>query len=141
MEWLPAPTSHFSGVAWLQKTEHAWSEEEDTIMRTLYTSAEQVHIMRSLPDRTWSRIYERAQDLRLRRRLPHNGPHLFNTYHRTLTYTDLEAVARLVNEQSQKDRMRRVVNDLARRTMRGGLTAHWWLPLDQISYAGGVTPA
>jgi hypothetical protein len=122
------------------KTDHAWSENEDTIMRTLYASAEQEHIMRSLPDRTWSRIYERAQDLHLRRSLPHNGPHPFNTYHRTLTYHDLEAVAGLVSAQDQQDRMRQVVNDLARRTMRGGLTAHWWLPLGQISYAGDTTP-
>jgi DNA invertase Pin-like site-specific DNA recombinase len=122
------------------KTEHAWSEEEDAIMRTLYASAEQEDLMRRLPDRTWSRIYERAQDLQLRRTLPHNGPHPFNTYHRTLTYNDLEAVAGLVSAEIQQDRMRQVVNDLARRTMRGGLTAHWWLLLEQISYAGSVTP-
>lgn len=122
------------------KTEHAWSADEDAVMRELYPHGEQEAIMQRLPDRTWSRIYERAQVLGLRRTLPHNGPHLFNKYHRTLTFVDLDAATQLVDVQDQQERMQHIVNDLARRTMRGGLSAHWWLPLHQISYAGATRP-
>lgn len=122
------------------KTEHAWSADEDVIMREFYPTGEQEAIMRRLPDRTWSRIYERGQDLGLRRTLTHNGPHPFNKYHRTLTFVDLDTVSRLVSTPDQQERMQEVVNDLARHTMRGGLAAHWWLPLHQISYAGVTRP-
>ena len=118
--------------------QHAWSENEDAIMREFYPGAEQFEVIRRLPSRTWSRIYERAQDLGLRRTLPHNGPHPFNKYHRTLTARDLDAAGRLVSTPSQRERTQKIVNDLARRTMRGGLAAHWWLSLSQVSYAGTV---
>ena len=33
-----------------------------------------------------------------------------------------------------RERMRHIINRLAQQTMRGGLSAYWWLPLDSISY-------
>jgi hypothetical protein len=30
--------------------------------------------------------------------------------------------------------MREIADELARGTLRGELSAHWWLPLDEISY-------
>ena len=36
----------------------------------------------------------------------------------------------------QKERIRYIVNRLAQQTMRGSASAHWFLPLDSISYEG-----
>lgn len=33
-----------------------------------------------------------------------------------------------------KERMQEIANELAKETLRGELSAHWWLPLDEISY-------
>jgi hypothetical protein len=59
-----------------------------------------------------------------------------NPYHETMSYDDLAAVSSLVNDSQQQERLREVTNNLARHTARGGLSAHWWLPLDAVSYAG-----
>jgi hypothetical protein len=89
-----------------------------------------------LPCRAWARILDRAQVLGLRRDIPHADPHPFNVYHRTMRYDDLEAAAQLVDDPVQQDRLRELVDSLARQTVSGGLSAHWWLPLDSVSYAG-----
>ncbi len=121
--------------------EHTWSADEDAIMREFYPGAEQFEVMRRLPDRTWSRIYERAQDLDLRRSTSlRKGPRPSNKYHRTLTANDLRAVAKLASTPGQRERMEKIVNGLARRTVRGGLAAHWWLSLKQVSYTGTTKP-
>src|SRR5262249_19000844 len=103
-------------------------------MRHLYSSGSQVEIMQALPGWAWNRIVERAQVLGLRRAISHAGPHPFNVYHRTVSYQDLEAAANLVDEPKQQSRVRQVVDDLARRTLRGALTAYWLFPLDAVSY-------
>ena len=38
--------------------------------------------------------------------------------------------------EEEKQRIRYIVNRLAQQTMRGSASAHWFLPLDSISYAG-----
>lgn len=111
-----------------------WTSEEDEIMRRMYSTESQANIMRELPERAWNRILERAQVLGLRRAVSHAGPHPFNVYHRTVSYRDLEAAANLVDDPEQQNRMRQVVNDLARRTVRGGLSAYWLFPLDAVGY-------
>lgn len=119
-------------------TAEDWTPKEDAVLTEQYHSAPQVQIMQALPSRAWNRILERAQVLGLRRRISHAGPRQFNVYHRTMTYRDLEAAAALVHDPEHQDRLRYVANDLARRTMRGGLSAHWWLPLDAISYGRNI---
>ncbi len=57
-------------------------------------------------------------------------------YHRTVSYGDLEAVMQLMETEEEKARICQVINELAKRTMRGSLTPRWWLPLDTISYMG-----
>lgn len=115
-------------------TSEDWTPAEDAVLTELYRNAPQVQIMQALPSRAWNRILERAQVLGLRRRISHAGPRPFNVYHRTMAYRDLEAAAALVHDPAHQDRLRYVANDLARHTMRGELSAHWWLPLDAISY-------
>ena len=53
-----------------------------------------------------------------------------------MTYQDLEAAAGLVQEQEAKERMQEIANALAKGMLRGELSAHWWLSLDEISYIG-----
>jgi hypothetical protein len=65
-----------------------------------------------------------------------NGPHPVNMYHRTIRYDDLTAAEQLVQGEEEKERIRYIVNRLAQQTMRGSVSAHWWLPLDSISYTG-----
>jgi DNA invertase Pin-like site-specific DNA recombinase len=113
-----------------------WSEEEDTMMRRFYPEKPQVELMKAFPHRSWYRICDRAQVLHLRRSLPHQGRARVNGYHRTMRYDDLEAVAHLGESREEKERLCQIANELAQRTMRGGLSAHWWLPLEGISYAG-----
>lgn len=31
--------------------------------------------------------------------------------------------------------MRQIINELAKKTLRGNLTAYWWLPLDSVSFS------
>ncbi len=38
--------------------------------------------------------------------------------------------------EEEKQRIRYIVNKLAKQTKRGSASAHWFLPLDSISYAG-----
>ncbi len=114
----------------------AWSIEEDNIMRRYYPEKPQIEVMRALPRWAWNRILERAQDLNLRRKVSHNGPHPFNSYHRTMRYDDLMAAEQLAQGEEEKERIRYIVNKLAQQTMRGGLSAYWFLPLDSISYTG-----
>lgn len=122
-------------------TADPWTAREDDAMRSLYPTASQLELMKALPDRAWDRIYKRAQDLGLRRAVKHNGPHPLLQYHRTMSYGDLEVVASLVQEPHEQELMRTVANELARKTMRGGLSAHWWLPLHQVSLATALLAA
>jgi hypothetical protein len=115
-----------------------WSAEEDELMRLHYPDKLQIEIMQALPRRAWNRIIERAQDLQLRRRLStavnFSGPHPVNVYHRTVSYSDLEAVARFIQTDEEKNRIWQITNELAKKTLRGSLTAYWWLPLDSVSF-------
>lgn len=113
----------------------AWSEEEDEIMRSYYPDKPQIEIMQALPRWAWNRILERAQDLHIRRNVSHNGPHPFNSYHRTVRYADVTAAMQLVQGEEEKERVRFLVNELAQQTMRGSMSVHWFLPLDRMSLA------
>lgn len=53
-----------------------------------------------------------------------------------MRYDDLEAAAQLVQEEEEKERVHHIVNQFAQQTMRGGLSAYRWLPLEGVSYAG-----
>jgi hypothetical protein len=72
----------------------------------------------------------------IRRAIQLQGRARINGYHRTMTWQDLEAAAGLVDASDEKERMREIAKALAARTLRGELSAHWWLPLDEISYIG-----
>ncbi len=37
--------------------------------------------------------------------------------------------------RKEKERLCQIANELAEQTMRGGLSARWWLPLDGIGYS------
>lgn len=113
-----------------------WSEEEDMIMRRCYSEDSQIELMKALPHRAWYRICDRAQVLNLRRNLPHQGRARVNVYHRTMRFDDLEAVAQLGQGLKEKERLCQIANELAEGTMRGGLSAYWWLPLEGIGYSG-----
>jgi hypothetical protein len=114
----------------------AWTEEEDVLMRLYYPDRPQIEVMQALPRFAWNRILERAQDLNIRRTIWHPGPHLLNLYHRTVRYDDLTAAMQLMQGEEEKERIRYIVNQLAQQTRRGSISAHWFLPLDSISYAG-----
>jgi hypothetical protein len=113
-----------------------WSEEEDMIMRRCYPEDSQIELMKALPHRAWYRICDRAQVLNLRRNLPHQGRARVNVYHRTMRFDDLEAVVQLGQGLKEKERLCQIANELAEGTMRGGLSAYWWLPLEGIGYSG-----
>ena len=118
----------------------AWTEEEDHLMRQYYPHKPQIEVMQALPRWAWNRVLERGQVLKLRcdivPSLNFNGPHPVNRYHRTMRYDDLTAAEQLVQGEEEKERIRYIVNRLAQQTMRGSVSAHWFLPLDSISYAG-----
>jgi hypothetical protein len=106
------------------KSAEEWTQGEDERMRHLYPSGSQVEIMRALPEWAWNRILERTQVLGLRRAVSHAGPHPFNVYHRTMSYQDLEAAANLADGLEQESHLRQAVSGLARRTVRGALSAY-----------------
>jgi hypothetical protein len=53
-----------------------------------------------------------------------------------MRYDDFTAAEQLVQGEDERERIRHIVNKLAQQTMRGSVSAHWWLPLDSISYTG-----
>ncbi|BCL81112.1 recombinase family protein [Ktedonobacteria bacterium brp13] len=118
----------------MPNTNEAWTPEEDALLLSIYSTGSQIELMRAFPRFSWYRIYDRAKAHGIRRTLPRQGRALINVYHRTMTYQDLESVANLVDEPEQKERMQEIANELAKSTLRGELSSHWWLPLDEISY-------
>jgi hypothetical protein len=117
---------------------YQWTPEEEAALRATYSDQSQLEIMRALPRRVWQSIREHASGLGLRRVNYATDATGVNPYHATMSYDDLEAVANLVTDPQQQERVREVANSLARKTAPGGLSAHWWLPLDLISYAGSA---
>lgn len=120
----------------MPNTNDAWSEEEDNTLAILYPSAPQIELMKAFPRFSWYRICDRAKEHDIRRVLPPQGRARVNIYHRTMSWQDLESVAGLVQEPNEKERVQEIANELARKTLRGELSTHWWLPLDEISYLG-----
>lgn len=53
-----------------------------------------------------------------------------------MRFDDLEAVAQLGQGPKERERLYQIANELAERTMRGGLSAYWWPPLEGIGYSG-----
>src|SRR5262249_7093503 len=115
---------------------YQWTPEEDATLRATYPEQSQLEIMRALPRRAWQSIREHASGLDLCRVNYATNATGMNPYHVTVSFDDLETVANLVTDPEQQERAREVTNSLAKKTARGGLSAHWWLPLDLISYAG-----
>src|SRR5260370_5689146 len=79
----------------MPNTNDAWSEEEDEALMTLYPEASQLELMEAFPRFSWYRICDRGMEHGIRRILPRQGRAPVNQYHRTMTYQDLYAVARL----------------------------------------------
>jgi hypothetical protein len=115
---------------------YQWTPEEEAALQATYPDHSQLEIMHALPRRAWQSIREHASGLGLRRVNYATDATGVNPYHATMSYDDLESVANLVTDPQQRERAREVANSLARMTARGGLSAHWWLPLDLISYSG-----
>ncbi|WP_040442409.1 recombinase family protein [Ktedonobacter racemifer] len=118
----------------MPNTNDAWTPEEDALLFSLYPVASQTELMSAFPRFSWYRICDRAIEHGIRRAIPRQGRAHVNVYHRTMSWQDLESVANLVDEPEQKERMQEIANELAKSTLRGELSAHWWLPLDEISY-------
>ncbi|GCE27422.1 hypothetical protein KDA_29060 [Dictyobacter alpinus] len=119
----------------MPNTNDAWTPEEDNLLRSLYPTASQIELMKAFPRFSWYRIYDRAKLYSTRRALPRQGRALVNIYHRTVTYEDLESVADLVSTPQEKEQVQEITNTLAKSTLRGELTAYWWLASDKISYS------
>ncbi len=118
---------------------HDWTAEEEAIIRAVYPAGAQIEIMAALPRRGWQSIRQHACTIGLHRSISTADQNAINFYHATISHHGLDAVARLVDDAQQQARLRQVVGELARKTVRGGLSVHWWLPLDAISYAGNAT--
>jgi hypothetical protein len=116
-----------------------WSPEEEDALRASYPYKSQLEIMRALPRRGWHSIRHYASKLNLRRINYATHGEGINPFHETMSYDDLTAVSSLVNDPQQQERLREATNMLAQQTARGGLSAHWWFPLDAISYTGNPT--
>src|SRR5258706_8785713 len=111
-----------------------WTPEEEAIIKSLYPDQPQIDIMRVLPRRAWQSIREHASKFGLHRIAP--STRTANAYCLTMSYADLDAVERLTDDPQQQSHLCRIADELARRTVRGALSAHWWLPLVTVSYAG-----
>ncbi|HLI87720.1 MAG TPA: recombinase family protein [Ktedonobacteraceae bacterium] len=119
----------------MPNTNEAWSREEEETLFAMYHEAAQVELMQAFPRFSWYRICDHAKENGIyRNRSLTTGRGMANLYHRTVSWQDLEAVARLVEEPAAKERMQEIANTLAKETLRGQLSAHWWLPLDEVSY-------
>jgi len=118
----------------MSNTNEAWSAEEDDVLAAMYPKASQIELMKAFPRFSWYRICDRAKERDIRRTITLHGRTPINLYHRTVSYQDLAAVADLVREPNEKERLQEIANALAKGTLRGELSAHWWLPLDEISY-------
>jgi hypothetical protein len=120
----------------MANTNEAWSKEEEKTLFAMYPEASQIELMKTFSRFSWYRICDHAKEngIYRNRAVTNTGPWRTNPYHRTMSYQDLEAVASLVKKPDEQKRMQGMANELAKATMRGELSAHWWLPLDEISY-------
>jgi hypothetical protein len=120
----------------MTNTNEAWSKEEEETLFAMYPEGSQTELMKAFPRFSWYRIcdHAKANGIYRRRTVTNTGPWQTNPWHRTMTYHDLETAAALVQEPEKQDRMREIANELAKKTLRGELSAHWWLPPDEISY-------
>ena len=67
----------------------AWTDEENSILRTLYSHADRGTILQALPSHSWSAILQRAVDLGVSRAYQRND----NTLHRFLSVEDATFMA------------------------------------------------
>jgi hypothetical protein len=67
----------------------AWTDDENSILRTLYPHADRGTILQALPSRSWSAILQRAVGLELSRAYQRND----NTLHRLLSVEDATFMA------------------------------------------------
>jgi hypothetical protein len=121
-----------------------WTPEEDQMLKTAYSTAKQIDLLRALPDRPMSTIYDRAKAFGLKRAAKREGPRPVLTHHLTVTYTDLERVATLADDEGDKEYLRDLANRLAAQTFRRGLSCSWFLPLERLTCSvpldGAPTP-
>lgn len=118
----------------MPNTNEPWTEAEDDALAALYPAAPQIELMKPLSRFSWYRICDRAKEFAIRRNIPLLGRARVNLYHRTVCYQDLMAAADLVTGAEAKARIQAIVNELAMKTLRGGLTPYWWLPFDALGY-------
>jgi hypothetical protein len=93
--------------------------------------------MQALPRRAWQSIREHASKIglaRVRKGLAGGNPS--KVYYNTMSWDDVEVISRLSGDPQEQDRLRQVANDLATQTVRGGLSAHWLLSLEDVGYPG-----
>ncbi len=112
-----------------------WTPEEDAVITSLYPSQPQAVIMQALPRRAWQSIHEHASKLGITRERKSSGRGS-QIYNNTMSWDDVDAVSRLSGDPHVQNRLRQIANDLATQTVRGGLSVHWLLPLEAVSYTG-----
>jgi hypothetical protein len=104
-------------------------------LKKLYPVASQLEIMQAFPRLSWASTKHHAWALGADDRIGiRKGRIRINPYHRTMAYQDLAAAAALVKNTYEQERLQEVANALSEETKRGQVSAHWWLPLDEISY-------
>jgi hypothetical protein len=116
-----------------------WSEEEDALLRLLYPKASQLEIMRSLPMRTWCRIYGRAPELGVSRDTACFGRKKVNEYYHTMSYADLDAAMQYAENGEDKAYVCDVLNKLAENTAKGEMNAYWPLPVDIVGFSNFIS--
>lgn len=87
-----------------------WSAEEDNLIRLLYPRNTQLEIMESLPQRSLVLIRDHAVSLGVRRETEKFGREKVNTYHRTVSFADLQAAMQYADDGEDKAYVCDIVN-------------------------------
>jgi len=119
--------------------DEGWREEEEAIIRSHFSTAPQLDIMRLLPTHTWTSIRQHANDLgRIRSKELKGGRKKVNPYYATTSYADFETAMRYAENGEDKAYMCEKVNELAKKTSRGQISPYWPLPAELVSFSSFV---
>jgi hypothetical protein len=137
----------------------AWSNEDNTLIRTYWPKGQQEEILQLFPLSTWSSIRQQANRLGVyRSKELKSGRKKINPYHETITYTDLETALYFAQAEELQDAeallfygsieeaaqynneegsayIRDILNEFAETTARGRISAYWPWPVEVVGFS------
>lgn len=114
-------------------TTNQWTEEEDEALIRLYPGAPQLALMQAIPNKTPNQMRDKACAFGVQRDYRHMEKG--GKFHWTVTYLDLQSAAAYTEQVNEREFLWGEINEMAKSTKKGDVSALWFLPIDMISFA------